>query len=79
MFVVQEVGMNIALELHGARLGGLCANGQTGIGWLGQDHCFWCHVEAERGVQEFKRGVLDGRWDREGYTPSKRKVRKGAV
>jgi hypothetical protein len=32
-----------ALELHGARYGGLCAFGETGIGWPGPDHCWLCH------------------------------------
>lgn len=35
-----------ALEIHGYRLGGLCWFKQSGIGWPGPDHCFFCHCFA---------------------------------
>ena len=34
----------VALERWGGRIAGLCAFGQTGIGWCGPHHCVWCYV-----------------------------------
>jgi hypothetical protein len=56
------------------RVGGLCAFDQTGLGWLGPDHCWACHGEGLRLSAEFDQGVREGRWDTEGYTPKDRKA-----
>ena len=46
----------VALERWGPRLGGLCWFGQIGIGWLGPDHCWWCHVHTLEGLREAPSG-----------------------
>ena len=39
--------MVLALELHGARVGRRCWFLETGIGWFGRHHCFFCYLLAE--------------------------------
>jgi hypothetical protein len=40
--------VSTALEIHGCRMGGLCYYGQSGIGWPGPHHCFFCYVALEQ-------------------------------
>jgi hypothetical protein len=61
------------VALSTTRVGGLCAYGQTGIGWGGPHHYWSCYIATAEGCRQFDAAVVRGEYDAEGYTPAERR------
>ena len=49
-----------------------CLYGESGVGWLGPDHCGSCMLEVAADIRAFHADVQAGKYDAEGYTPRER-------